>query len=639
MHCRVVCQCVLLFVLFGAVSANILRKKLDSSKDNDDVIIITDFKGDSLSGLLQQLRSNSSLRPLSERIEKTIKSSNLQGLQNLNPSFPNQNPYSLQNPYALQTAGPWSSSPYLNSPYRSAGPIKNDKPKSGRFSYKIIDKFNEKLNDKHNGGEKSNKFYDKLTDKGLFFKPYFGFANKFNNKLDNKLDTGEQNRYVNTDGSDSGRNLDQRNHLSNGYLAGNLNTHPDGQLNIQPHPNSLANSLANSLTTSNPTSYPNSYPSSYPYSYPSSHPSNLNHLSNFNEFKSNKPAVTYPQTNYYPLLGGLNPYNSYYGSNYHSNYHPNPNSNPNYNSNANYRPTGYLLADPSKLPYYPKLYFGYKPPDQLANFDQNKYLPARYDQSSFSLPDSSTVPSRENSHDKHPHHSYPVNHNSYPDQTYPTDQSYPADQSTGQSSLSSTSVLESSSNSSDDLDKRNFYGPYKTLYPPSVPFILNNLNNYQATKNRQYLHNLSKLGNPFGRPLNGFPGGPQSQQALGKPKDPMASVEVLNNLGGNSPNQSTAINNEVINSLIGKLNEKKPAKTPTKPFVSSNQLLFNITSEQEIDLLKDKVLTSLLLTTYLNSMSKPKGNASISRSDSPEDDSQGKAVNFAFVGIRRHCVV
>lgn len=64
----------ILLILFGELKANLLKKKLDTK--NNDVIIITDFKGDSLSNLINQLKSNSTLKPLSERIERTIKLSN-----------------------------------------------------------------------------------------------------------------------------------------------------------------------------------------------------------------------------------------------------------------------------------------------------------------------------------------------------------------------------------------------------------------------------------------------------------------------------------------------------------------------------------------------------------------------------------
>ena len=628
MHCssrvvgELVLQSVLLFVLVGAVSANILRKKFESNKDaNDDVIIITDFKGDSLSGLLQQLRSNSTLRPLSERIEKTIKSSNLQNLPN----------YPIQHYLNVQPSGPYQTAAYPSNPYRFNSLLKTNsvdkstagKSSNSRFSYKIIDKFSEKLNDKYYNGEKtSNKFYDKLTDKGLFFKPYFGFG-KYNNKLDNKLDSAvQQNRFVSGDTPDSNRNLDLRNHY--GYPGGNSAGQPTGQPTA-PHSN---------------------------------YPSNLNHLSNFNEFKGYKP-VTYPAptplANYYPLQSGYSYYGPNYSQNYNSNYNnPNynqPNYNQNYNSNLGYSST---YSPPAYLPYYPKAYYGYKPPDnQLTHFDQNKYLPVSYDQNSFSsLPGSSASPPVD-SHDKNAHH-------------------HPLDQSTGQSSLS-PDTLELDllvSNSSDNLDKRQFLDnpnlKYKTLYPPSVPFILNNLNNYQATKNRAYLLNLSQLGNQFVRPANGFTGGAQfnapnrllNSQSLNNPPN---SAEQFSNLSGNSsgnssgsspnspgdspgntPNQSPGNSNDVINSLINKLNEKKLLnsqshdKTPAKPFISSNQLLFNITSEQEIDLLKDKVLTSLLLSTYLSSMAKPKGNTSISRSDTFEDDSQGKGHSLRIRSVCRN---
>lgn len=529
---KVMCELILLFILISGDSkvwANILRKKLDN-KDND-VIIITDFKGDSLTGLLNQLKTNSSLRPLSERIEKTIKLSNLKN-----------------NPLAssLLTGGNSYNNYRFNNHFNNFMKT-NDKSSDNRLNGKF-NKFNDKINDYRASTSSPNQ-------NGNFLN---AFANKFNNKLDNAA-------YQQNHNSPLIKNQDY--FSSNQHLYSNLHPQFSAQINSQF------------------ISQPNS------------------------QFKGQK--IVYPSTNYpapnYPLLSD---------------------------------PTKLLFAYPHKTSYR----------TEQTNFDQNKYLPSNYDQINFAnLP----------------------NLTSSVQQVSSINQVNSINQQINKQSDSNSEIdLHSTSNNTDELIKRTIFdSPYhhfirpmrfKNLhhYPPSLPFYFNG---NQMIKNRNYLNRLireNNLNNHLNSQLNSDN---QLSHSLSDSINPLEHLDDLNGYetdveNSDSPNQST---NELINSLINKLNEKKLSQSifnskddkasnkKNLPVLSPNQLK-NLDQDElvknsqlltKFEQINNKILTNLLLSTYLTNLTKnQQTNASINSSlldSSFEDDSQGK--DLPKIHLKRCC--
>lgn len=589
---RLIC----LLVLLCEIDANILRRKPDN-KEND-VIIITDFKGDSLSKLLNQLKANSSLRPISERIERTIKLSNLKNGQLTNSLATNQL-------YGNYKFGPFNS---------------------------LIDRtrFGGKLSDKFNGGadKQGHKLFgdkytaDKYGGDKTPSRPYTfsypsnilnGFSSKFNqNNPKPPEDAYSANRYVNTGYAN--------------YYASNSNSPPSHQANSPP------------LT--------------YPLTY-----NQLNQLKDQPKYIYATPLTaypTYPTTAYLPYTIKPTTYDPY-----------------------TVKPTTY---EPYTVK--PANYDHQKP----TTFDQNKYLPANYDQNNFASAyiNSTSVQSASSSPTNLSNSPPPPNANRPPKQPmnffesdtnsgdpFPganllsnriSSNTLSADSLLSQYNLSNESDADSddyeafpgpTSGSQDDSTKRNmfdhpqlrrqrFRNYHLNKFPPSIPF------HRRYHRNRPYLGNHHHLANSINSQL----GNALSASQFGNLEQQLSNLDGLN---GDRPNQSTILSNEFINSLINKLSERKllnlPAtddKTSIKnlPIFSSqlaNQLV-NGSLDQD-DLLKNtqllskfeqinnKILTNLLLTTYLNNLNnknQPKINASLNKNnylDAFEDDSQsGKFV-------------